>query len=131
MTTASEYESTINRLLQDKERLLAKLAGTDEFVKIRRVTADYRQRLDAINPYVGGCARIDPGVRPSSWFEGISHLRWMLGEIENFTADGRADKVNRWLGFVQGVLWGAGVYSLSELVTHNMPGGEEFHDSHK
>ena len=34
------------------------------------------------------------------------------------------DKVMRWLGFVQGVLWSLGVYTVADLRQHNAPGGE-------
>jgi hypothetical protein len=51
----------------------------------------------------------------------------MCGEIEAFVNEGRTDKAMRWLGFVQGVLWMAGVYSLHEMQNHNRPAEDESH----
>jgi hypothetical protein len=39
----------------------------------------------------------------------------------------RMDKVFRWLGFMQGVLWTLDVYTLDELKAHNMPDGPPPH----
>lgn len=50
------------------------------------------------------------------------HLRWMCQQIPGFLAEGRADKAQRWLGFVQGVLWSLGDYSLDELKEHSRTG---------
>jgi hypothetical protein len=37
---------------------------------------------------------------------------------------GREDKVMRWLGFVQGVLWSCGVFTIDQLKAHNAPESE-------
>ena len=42
-----------------------------------------------------------------------SDPEWDLGD----TVDG--DKINRWLGFVQGVLWTTGVYTIDDMRDHN------------
>jgi len=45
----------------------------------------------------------------------LGHLRWMIAEMEE-EADGWSDrKVNRWLGFIQGTLWQAGVVGIRKL----------------
>lgn len=47
---------------------------------------------------------------------GLAHLRSMpakMCELED------TDKLMRWLGFMQGALWMAGVYELDELKNHN------------
>ena len=51
----------------------------------------------------------------------LQHCYGMLDEMEIFVAEGRIDKVFRWLGFVQGVLWAYGYYSLENLKNHNRP----------
>lgn len=38
-------------------------------------------------------------------------LTWDLSE--------NMDKANRWLGFIQGVLWTTGLYSIEEMRDHN------------
>lgn len=51
--------------------------------------------------------------------DSIRHLLEMIPRIRGFLTDGRHDKVFRWLGFMQGVLWHLGIYTLEELKTHN------------
>ena len=49
----------------------------------------------------------------------FAHLHAMLHQTECFLREGRLDKVFRWLGFIQGVLWIMGVYTVEELKEHN------------
>ncbi len=50
----------------------------------------------------------------------LEHVAWMCGEVKRFAQDPMTlDKAERWLGFIQGVLWGAGVYSIDEMRTDN------------
>lgn len=58
---------------------------------------------------------------PTAW----RHLTWMLNSSTYFHQEGKVQKANRWLGFVQGVLAMCGV-SLEELKRANMPEGEQF-----
>jgi hypothetical protein len=50
-----------------------------------------------------------------------SHLRWMIAEARTMLADGRREKVMRWLGFIQGTLWAMGVSSIDSLKDANRP----------
>ena len=58
---------------------------------------------------------------PASDPEYLGHCYGMLDEMETFLNDGRMDKVFRWLGFIQGVLWTTGTYTIEELKNHNRP----------
>jgi len=49
----------------------------------------------------------------------LEHCNGMLFKMEEFVKEGRMEKVFRWLGFVQGVLWSNGIYTLNELRNHN------------
>lgn len=52
----------------------------------------------------------------------LAHVHGMLNKIEDFIAeaDPKAwDKANRWLGFLQGVLWMQGLYTLNQMRDHN------------
>lgn len=49
----------------------------------------------------------------------LSHLRDMLVKIHTFTDEDNMDKANRWLGFVQGVFWIKGIYTIDEMRDHN------------
>lgn len=49
----------------------------------------------------------------------VEHAHWMLGQMREFVAQGKLEKAQLWLGFVQGVLWTNALYSLEELKSHN------------
>jgi hypothetical protein len=66
------------------------------------------------------------GARPASpsALKDCQHVLWMLDEMDkmdlphdfpdpSYLAD--LEKFHRWLGFVQGVLWGHGIFDLDEL----------------
>mgnify|MGYP001569397825 CR=1 FL=1 len=55
----------------------------------------------------------------------LGHCHGMLDKMESFIDEGRMDKVNRWLGFIQGVLWRNGDYQLDELKDTNRPVDEQ------
>lgn len=50
-----------------------------------------------------------------------AHLRWMIIESRAMLADGRREKVMRWLGFIQGTLWAMGLASIDALKDANKP----------
>jgi hypothetical protein len=52
---------------------------------------------------------------------GLSHCHGMLDKMEVFIDEKRMDKVFRWLGFIQGVLWVEKVYTLDQLKNHSHP----------
>lgn len=88
--------------------------------KIKEVTAIYRERLTAAG-YAPERFRADD---TPACGQSLRHLLFMLDEIDDFVTAERMDKANRWLGFVQGVLWRNGLYTLEDLKSHNMPPGE-------
>lgn len=49
----------------------------------------------------------------------IEHVRWMLDQIPLFLEQGKIDKANRWIGFIQGFFWTAGRYTIEEMKDHN------------
>ena len=51
----------------------------------------------------------------------LAHCHRMLDQMEQFVAEGHPEKTFRWLGFIQGVLWLSGCYTLEELKNHNHP----------
>jgi len=56
----------------------------------------------------------------------LSHIRWMCDETKTFITEGRREKAMRWLGFMQGALWLAGVFTLTDLMNHNRPADAPF-----
>lgn len=51
----------------------------------------------------------------------IGHLMWMCSEGCELVTKGSVEKANRWLGFVQGALWMAGLASIDEMREWNKP----------
>lgn len=51
----------------------------------------------------------------------LEHVRYMCSQVPIFIVEGRIEKANRWLGFIQGVLFSHEVFSLAELKEHNKP----------
>jgi hypothetical protein len=45
----------------------------------------------------------------------LGHLRYMIERLLNEGSGWSDRKVNRWLGFIQGSLWRAGVRGISQL----------------
>jgi len=51
----------------------------------------------------------------------LARAAWCAEQIPAFLAEGRREKVMRWLGFVQGVLFATRVFSVEELKNHVRP----------
>ena len=56
--------------------------------------------------------------------QAILHLSSMIPKIKDFLQQNRRDKVFRWLGFIQGVLWAKNIFTLEQLKNHNRPDKE-------
>jgi len=55
----------------------------------------------------------------------MNHIRWMLNEIPKIIdIPCKMEKVNRWLGFIQGSLWMGEFYTIEEMKSHNRSGKE-------
>lgn len=51
--------------------------------------------------------------------EMLMHVRWMCQQIPNLIELDKMEKVNRWIGFIQGVLWSQKIFSILEMKEHN------------
>lgn len=64
--------------------------------------------------------------RLSIQHDALGHVRWMLGEMMGMIGDtdhhyistSNREKMHRWLGFVQGVLWTERIFTIDHLRTH-------------
>ena len=96
--------------------------------KVREVLAIYRKKFEDMHipnyPFPHhkipnrGQADIDFN---NQFHYNLAHCHNMLDQMEIFIQEGRMDKVFRWLGFIQGVLWAAGIYTVEEMANHNRP----------
>lgn len=51
----------------------------------------------------------------------LDHVAWMLENMPSYETDHL--KWQRWLGFIQGVLWAKRIYNLNELRKHTREAG--------
>ena len=49
----------------------------------------------------------------------LQHVLAMCDTVEHLVEQGKIEKAFRWLGFMQGVLWCGGVYSIDQMRDDN------------
>ncbi len=59
------------------------------------------------------------GEFPHDSISALEHCHRMLDNIITFASEGRTGKAYRWLGFVQGVCWSSGMYTIDDMRDHN------------
>lgn len=84
--------------------------------KILEVVGIYRKRLHEIS--ITSKKHCYDQPLDTSW-AGLCHVCTMLDNIAQFVKEGRIEKAFRWLGFVQGCLWFARLYTIGEMANHN------------
>lgn len=52
---------------------------------------------------------------------GLEHCHSKLDQMIIFVHQNRMEKVFRWLGFIQGLLWSNRIYTLADLKNHSRP----------
>lgn len=95
--------------------------------KAREVVEEYRRLLGNLKSQEG------PFNKQPSKADALRHTHSMLGRMEGFLDNYESevgshkdwDKFNRWLGFMQGVFWLTGTYTLNEMRDHNRTGEKE------
>ena len=60
-------------------------------------------------------------VAPSTQ-DAMEHVLWMCVQVQEFVAQGKLEKANRWLGFIQGILWLSGRGSVDDFREDNRDG---------
>lgn len=78
-----------------------------------------RKILDVINRYEIELSKIKNPVTSEA------HIVGMLPKMRKFLEEGRRDKVFRWLGFIQGVLFSYAWYTIEDMKNHNRPTKED------
>lgn len=90
--------------------------NVEQFERACRETVALLKRLD---PELKVLRQPEHETRPG-------HLAWMLVEAGLFYHQGKIEKANRWLGFVQGSMAADGYATVEELKRANMPEGAEY-----
>jgi hypothetical protein len=57
--------------------------------------------------------------KPMDRLDALAHISWMCDQIPGFLAEGKDEKVNRWLGFIQGALWSLGIRTIDQMRDDN------------
>lgn len=70
-------------------------------------------------PIVAERANTASGSAVRSIYESSPHILWMCDQVDKFIEEGRNDKLNRWIGFMQGVMWMTGLATIDEMRTMN------------
>lgn len=82
---------------------------------ILEVLKIYEEGLGSIAPI-----RAEYTVRFPTQKVALHHARFMCGEIKRLVVEEqKLDKAQRWLGFLQGILWTHGIYSIEDMRNHN------------
>lgn len=51
----------------------------------------------------------------------LKNAQYMAGRIKQLTGSGDLEKANRWLGFLQGIMWTQNIYTINEMRNQNRP----------
>ncbi len=62
--------------------------------------------------------RISPETKDPLDAPALAHALWMCEQTKAY-ATTNMEKASRWLGFIQGVLWTKGVFSISDMKDDN------------
>ena len=93
--------------------------------KLKSVFAFYRAELDGVFPQIAPAQMGETFTTMKQYQLGIGervpHYKFMCDEAQKFVDEGRIEKAMRWLGFLQGVFWATGIYTLDDVKHHSMP----------
>lgn len=81
--------------------------------QIKRVTEYYKMCLSYKAKRYASDEKVGPSFGDSVAI--LRHCRYMIDEISISLEQNEIKKALRWLGFLEGCLWTAGVFSLDEL----------------
>lgn len=86
--------------------------------------------VEAVSIYASKLAELgyqpERNVEATSFARRMRHIAWMCVAVKAMVEnDDQIEKAFRWLGFIQGALWSAELYSIEELRQHNKPDSDE------
>jgi len=81
------------------------------------------QTLKTVEAYKGAIGvpakKSETSGLPTERLDALAHVAWMCDQIPVFLAESKSDKVQRWLGFIQGALWSFGVRTIDQMRDDN------------
>lgn len=75
--------------------------------------------IEALDRYSINIKKVIKFNPNQKFYEKYNHISEMIPKIKTFLNENNTEKANRWLGFIQGVLWMDEWYTLDELKDHN------------
>lgn len=88
--------------------------------KIHAACASLEMMVRSSYPHIKPARHADDTyLNPGNMPQGYAHLLWMLTQIPHHLENGRHAKAERWVCFIQGVLWGNSDATISELKDMN------------
>jgi hypothetical protein len=86
-------------------------------LQIQQAVTKYRALIQELFPTMKP-QRVSTGDHTK--LETLAHVLYMLEQIESFLPHPEhREKMMRWLGFAQGILWSERLYTLEDLKDHN------------
>ena len=82
--------------------------------QIITIIDNYQKTLKLLKPQ-----RAPYDLRNPSHAEALGHAVHMCDQIKGLVAEKKLDKAHRWLGFLQGILWTQGIFTIDEMRAHN------------
>jgi len=82
------------------------------------MTALYKGIFDQMGVVSRSCDRSATNVSREAK---LAHCRRMLDKLPKYIAQGRTEKAQRWIAFIQGVLWGLDLTTITELKNTSRP----------
>lgn len=77
--------------------------------------------LELLDGYEKKLNSLDTSIYEPVDVKKLVHASEMIPKMKTFLAEGRREKVFRWLGFLQCVFWMLEAYSIDELAAHSRP----------
>lgn len=107
--------------------------------KINQVLDLYEKRVSTFDHV--GLRLMTPGIEDAAQRQAaqdaierlrvqFSHVKEMIGKIRVFLTESRREKAFRWLGFIQGVFYSSGVYTIEEMANHNKSTKKDLLEEH-
>lgn len=60
-----------------------------------------------------------------AFWDKLQHAEQMIPKMRQFLQERRREKVFRWLGFMQGIFYSFGIYTIHQMADHNRPTKQE------
>jgi len=87
-----------------------------DFEKVKKALLECDEVLVRLHPH----AQPEKNHQSGELILQVGHLRYMVREVLTWEPE-RLEKAFRWLGFIQGAMWGLGFARIDLLKKMNMP----------